>query len=137
MEGDGQFEALFAEHSFRLAEQRLRCRNGRPVTHLCLNKECGHPSLHCSGGECGQCSQAHEECESVKLAIVTNRLTERQEISQGFMRRMFEIEERMIQEIQNQRRAIVRKFLALDLEEQQREIVRRMYYEGDAECMRG
>ena len=68
----------------------------------------------------------------MKLTIVTNRLVEREEVSRGLMRRMFEIEERMIREIQNQRRAIIRKFLALGLEEQHQEIVRRMYYEGDA-----
>ena len=83
------------------------------------------------------CSQAHEKCESLKLVVVTDRLTQRQEINSEFIRNMFNIEDRMIQEIKNQRRAIIRNFQVGDLEQKYREIVNKIYFDGDATCMTG
>ena len=73
----------------------------------------------------------------MKLSTVTKRLAERENINRMFIRRVFEIEDRFIQEVQDQRRTIIGELLTGDLEEEHRNIVERMYFRSDAECMRG
>ena len=68
---------------------------------------------------------------------MTKRLTEREEINKGFIRRMLKIENRAIYEIKNQRKAIIREFLAGNLEQEHYKIVERMYFDSDAECITG
>ena len=55
-------------------------------------------------------------------------------MNSGFIRKMYEIQDKLIQEIQSQRRTM---FLAGDLEQQHQTIVERMYFDSDAECITG